>query len=252
MSDVTPFLDFPARFYLERYYSTVGVENQAFMRAVASSVRPTERLGTVCELGGGPSLCGLFAMVAATESGPERVVWVDVARSSLSELNAWLRGAPHAFPYSEVLRWIEREFGVGPRELTERVRAARWDLRLLDLCRPLPPALCGLADVVGSHFLAEAATGDEREFVEITRRVSEAAAAGALIALSYVRRSQPYRLDDDIVYPAFAVDERNLPRLLSEASLDLVEMSIDRGPLEDPPARPGYDGMLFVTGRLAP
>lgn len=242
--------NFPARFYLERYYAGVGVENEAFMRSVAMSVRATERLGTVCELGGGPSLCGLLAMVAATETGPERVVWVDVAPSSVAEVEGWLAGTPSAFDYSEVLLWLEREFCVDPREVGRRVCAAEWDLRCLDLRRPLPRDLCGACDVVGSHFLAEAATNDERDFIEITSRVGEVAADGAVVALSYVRGSQPYRLDSDVVYPAFAVDEMSLPPLLKDAGLEFSDLSVERGPKDEPPARSGYDGMLFANGRL--
>lgn len=245
------FLNFPARFYLERYYSEVGVENAAFMRSVAGSVGGVNRLGAVCELGGGPSLCGLLAMTAGAETGPERVVWVDVAQSSLAEVEAWLAGTSSAFDYSEVLRWLEREFCVDPRELGQRVRAADWDIRCLDLWRPSPPDLCGACDAVGSHFLAEAATDDERKFIEVTSRVAEVAADGALVTLSYVRGSQPYRLGGDVVYPAFAVDETSLPPLLKRAGLEFSDLSVKRGPKDDPPARPGYEGMVFANGRLA-
>jgi len=48
-----------------------------------------------------------------------------------------------------------------------------------------------------------------------------------------------------------AVDEDSLPGLLEAAGLRLEDMEIRLGPLEDPPARAGYDGMVFACGRLA-
>lgn len=251
MPDFASFADFPARLYLEKYYSRVGLENAALMRAAARSVRSAGRLGVVVELGGGPSLCALLAMVAATEDGPTQVIWADIASSSMQEVEDWLGGASGAFDYDAVFAWLEDEFDVDASSLTSRLRDAHWDIRRLDLFRPLPTELRGVGDIVGSHFLAEAATANEDRFVEMTSRVGQAASTEALIALSYIRHSHPYRLgDEEALYPAFSVDEDNLPRLLERAGLEFAELRIERGLIDDPPARPDYDGMVFATGRL--
>ena len=251
MSHADRFSNFPARFYLDKYYARVGVENEAFMLAVAESVQTVDELGTVVELGGGPSMCGMFAMTAATRSGPERVVWVDVGAPNLDEIAAWLRNAPEAFDYTEILGWLADAFEVDPAKVAERLRGAVWEMRRTDLWHGLPGDLRGAADIVGSYFLAESATGNEQGFVELTSRVVDAASPGARVALAYIRRSGPYRLDDATLHPAVAVDEDSLPRLLDAAGLRFADMEIRRGPREDPPARPGYDGMVFVSGRLA-
>jgi hypothetical protein len=251
MRDASSFSHFPARFYLDKYYAHVGVENEAFMQAVAKSVQTVDKLGTVIELGGGPSLCGMFAMAAATRAGPERVIWVDVAPSSLAEVESWLEGASHAFEYTKVLRWIGQQLRVDPATIIQRLRSANWETRMIDLWEDLPADLRGLGDIIGSYFVAEAAASDELGFIELTSRISEVASSEARIALAYIRRSQPYRLDDDVIYPAFAVDEANLPHLLERAGLSFADVNIDRGPLEEPPARPGYEGMVFVVGQLA-
>jgi hypothetical protein len=251
MSNGGLFSNFPARFYLEKYYSHVGVENEAFMRTIAAAVHQVDELGTVVELGGGPSLCGMFAMTAATRSGPERVVWVDIGAPNLAEIAAWVRNADDAFDYAEVLRWLAREFEVDPVEIAQRLRAASWDLRSADLWGELPGDLRGVGDVVGSYFLAEAATDNEQGFVELTTRVLDASRVGAHIVLAYARNSGSYRLEDATLYPALAVNEDSLPRLLDAAGLRFEDLTIRRGPLEDPPARPGYDGMVFACGRLA-
>ena len=242
---------FPARFYLEKYYSHVRVENAAFMRAVGDAVAGAGSLGTVVELGGGPSLCGLLAMAAATDEGPARVVWIDAAPSSLDQVAAWLRDDAHAFGYEAVLRWLAETMGADPAALATRLRAASWHLHCADLRTGLPAAVRGVGDVVGSYFLAEAATDQEPVFVELTRRVGEAAAPGARVALAYVRRSGPYRLQDATLHPALAVDESSLPGMLDAAGLRFAELALRRGPRDDPPARPDYEGMVFATGRLA-
>lgn len=251
MTHLSRFSNFPARFYLDKYYSRVGVENEGFMRAVAESVQAVDKLGTVVELGGGPSLCGMFAMTAATRAGPERVIWVDVAIPNLAEIEAWLQDSEDAFDYTEVFRWIARQFGADAAKIARRLRGARWEMHQVDLWDGLPGDLRGVGDVVGSYFVAESATADEHGFVALTSRVLDAASPGACVALAYIRRSGPYSLDDATLYPAVAVDEDSLPGLLDAAGLRFAEVEIHRGALQDPPARPGYDGMVFVSGRLA-
>ena len=252
MAEAGSFLTFPARFYLEKYYSGVGAENEAFMRAVAESGREAGKLETVVEIGGGPSLCGMLAMAAGAEEGPERVVWVDIAPSNLAEVGAWLEDAEGAFEYAEVLRWIEGELDVDSAKVVRRLRGADWEMHAVDLWKGLPADLAGAGDVVGSYFFAEAATGLEDGFIGLTASLAEAAAPGARLALAYIRRSQPYHLNDDAVYPAFSVDENSIPSLLERAGLDLEDLQVMLGPRDEPPARPGYDGMVFVSGRLPP
>jgi NNMT/PNMT/TEMT family len=169
------FADFPARLYLEKYYSRVGSENAAFFRAVASSLESVDELGTVVELGGGPSLSALFAMTAAANCGPTKVIWTDVAKSSHAEIELWLRRQSGAFEYSEVLRWIEDELGAEAATVARRIRAASWELRALDLFQPLPEDLLCIGDVVGSFFVAEAASSERDDFIAVTTRVAEAA-----------------------------------------------------------------------------
>ena len=251
MHEDSPFASFPARFYLEKHYAQVDVENAAFMGAIARAVRPAGQLGTVVELGGGPSLCGLLAMTAATTAGPRRVVWVDAAASSLAEVRAWLSEDRSAFDYAAIEAWIEQTLGADPHAAAARLRAAQWDLRQADLRNGLPDDLRGAGDVVGSYFLAEAAASDETGFVELTQRIADAAAEQATVVLGYIRHSRPYRLDGEALYPAFSVDEDALPRLLDAAGLRFAELRVETGPMDDPPARPGYDGMVFASGRLA-
>jgi len=250
MSSGSRFANFPARFYLRKYYAHIGPENAALMRAAAAAVASLDTLGTVVELGGGPSLCGLLAMVAATDSGPHRVVWVDIGAPNGEELAAWLRDDSAAFDWGPALRWLERETGADAHALTARLRAAHWDVRRADLWDGLPAGVGGVGDVVASYFLAEAASDDADGFVELTRRVREAARPGARVALAYVRRSEPYRLEDATLHPAFAVDEHSLLPLLHAAGLQFAELEVRRGPRDEPPARPGYAGLVLAHGRL--
>jgi len=146
---------------------------------------------------------------------------------------------------------MEREFDVATEDVTQRLRRAEWDMRCVDLWNGLPQDLRAVGDVVASYFMAECATDDESEFVELTRRVADAARDRAQVVLAYMRRSGPYRLQDDTLYPALPVDEQNLPDLLGAAGLTLNGCRIRRGPIDEPAPRPGYDGMTFVDGEFA-
>lgn len=251
MPTATRFYDYPARFYLDRYYSTVGNENAAFMRAVGDAVAPLETLKTVVELGGGPSLCGALAMTAATAAGPSRVIWIDAGLPNLCEVDSWLRGAETAFDYTPVLDWLEQEFSVSREAVAERLRCAEWDIRHVDLWHGVPVDIRGAGDVVASYFVAECATDSEAEFVALTTRVLDAARIGGNVVLAYVRDSEPYQLQDDAVLPALSLDEDSLPALLDAAGLRFEHLEIRRGPLDEPAPRRGYSGMAFVYGRLA-
>jgi len=187
-------------------------------------------------------------MTAATTRGPKKVIWADIAESSHAEVGLWLRQQSGAFKYRDVLGWIEDELGAPAAMVAQRIRAASWDLRTLDLFQPLPEDLLCVGDVVGSFFVAEAASSEKNDFLAVTARIAEAARSEARVSLAYIRRSRPYHLEGKRLYPAFPVDESTLPQLLAEANLRLSEIRVTQRPTEEPPARAGYEGMVFVSG----
>ena len=104
-------------------------------------------------------------------------------------------------------------------------------------------------DVVSSHFFAESATDDEQELVSLFEKVGRLGRPGAIVLLSCMCRSTGYRIAHQD-FPAFDVNEHNVLGYLERAGVTLADRVLKTVPTEDPSSYPGYDGMLFVGGRL--
>ncbi|MGH2714249.1 MAG: hypothetical protein ACRDM7_10270 [Thermoleophilaceae bacterium] len=245
------FFEFPARAYLEKYYSHVGDENSAFLRAIASFLLaervPTDR---VIEVGGGPSLFSLMAVAAVRQSPFRHVTFTDIGWKNLAEVECWLSDDPRQFDYEALLRWLELEVGAPPETVARALRKSRWEILNVDWHNGIPADWQGHYDVVSSHFFAESATDDEGEFIDLLWKVGRLARPGASVLLSFMCRSGGYRIGHQS-FPAFSIDEDNICDYLARAGIELAEPVVSTAPTEDPASDPGYDGMVFVCGRLA-
>jgi hypothetical protein len=246
------FFEFPARAYLEKYYSGVGDENSAFLRSICDYLTgvqaPTD---TVIEVGGGPSLFSLMAVAAHRERPFRHVTFTDIGWKNLAEIQCWLKDDPRQFDYEPLLRWLQTEVGAEPETLMETLRKSPWEIVSFDWHRPLPPAWERSYDVVSCHFFAESATNDERELLDLLEKVGRLGRPGATVLLSFMCRSDGYTVGH-CDFPAFSIDEDNVFDYLSRAGLDLGDTALRTAPTEDPESMPGYDGMLFIGGRLPP
>ena len=244
------FLDFPSRAYLQKYYRSVGAENAALLRAIHDHV---DALGgstdSIIEVAGGPCLYSMMAVAAHRRRPFERVTFTDIGWQNLSEVAWWLRDDPRQFDYGELLGWLEAEFGADPAEVTDALRSSPWELVQRDwLELELAPSEARY-DVVSSHFFAESATRDEHEFVELLSRIARLGRPGATVLLSFMCRSKGYTVAG-VEFPAFAVDESSVMGYLEAAGIGLEGPLLQIAPTEDPGSQPGYDGMVFVGGRL--
>ncbi len=254
-ADVTTsalFLDFPARAYLEKYYGAVGEENAAMLRAILAGLsRPAAAASPrVIEVGGGPSLFSLMAMAASQRRCFRRVTFTDVAPANLDEVRWWLDDDRRQFDYRELLSWLEAEVGADPLVVTESLRASPWDLVRFDWLASDGPTWHGAFDVVSSHFFAESATEDRDELLDLLGKIARLGRRGATVVLSFLCRSHGYRVDGQ-EFPAFPLEEDSVLEVLEEAGLSLVDPQVRAAPTEDLDSQPGYDGMVFVAGRLA-
>jgi NNMT/PNMT/TEMT family protein len=244
------FFEFPARAYLEKYYSAVGDENSAFLRAILRYLAGTEAsTDTVIEVGGGPSLFSLMAIAAHRRRAFRHLTFTDLGWKNVAEVDCWLRDDPRQFDYQPLLDWLHREVGAEQAIVTESLRNSRWDLRNLDWREQPPIEWNRHYDVVSSHFFAESATSDEGDFLDLLRKVGGLGRPGAIVLLSFMCRSAGYRIAHQD-FPAISVDEEGILDDLRRAGLDLVDPVLSTAPTEDPASQPGYDGMVFVCGRL--
>jgi hypothetical protein len=246
------FFEFPARAYLEKYYNEVGIENSAFLRAIISYLEgqgsaPTDR---VIEIAGGPSLFSMFAVAAMRRRPFRQVTFTDVGWRNLGEVESWLRDDPRQFDYDPLLEWLDGEVGVDRATLVKSLRRSTFDLVNFDWRDEVPVEWVRTFDVVSSHFFAESATDDEQELLSLLRKVGRVGRPGAVVLLSFMCRSTGYRIAHQD-FPAFDIDEHNVWSYLERAGVDLSDRVLKTVPTEDPASYPGYDGMLFIGGRLA-
>lgn len=251
MVQTNPFESFPSRPYLEKYYSYVGDENGAMLRALADFARRLEpRFDRFVEVGGGPSIVPILALSAALGRGPESVTFMDISQKNLDEAALWLDHNAVAFDYTAVLNWLEGEYGVAMSDIERLAGVGAWSYPLVDLRKPLADWMFQAFDTVSSHFFAESATSDYETFITFLKRIADLGAPEATVFLSFMRRSQGYSVAG-IDFPAVWVDEETLPDLLATAGLHLLDAQYVTTSAETPPTRPGYDGMVFVGGVLS-
>jgi lysine decarboxylase len=246
------FEDFPARAYLEKYYSGMGAENAVLLDTVVDYIAATGApTGRVVEVAGGPSLLSMLALAAVRGEPFEEVLFTDLGQANLDEVERWLTQDPMRFDYSHLLAWLEQRTGAQPEAVSAALRASHWELSSFDWKGDPPPEWCGRFDVVASHFFAESATSNEEEFIAMMRRVPRLGRPGAVALLSFMSRSRGYTIDG-ADFPGFDVDETTVLGYLRAAGVSLSDLHLRTVPAEDPGSDPGYEGLLFVAGRLAP
>lgn len=249
-SSQSVFYEFPARGYLEKYYSAVGPENSAFVRSITDYLRTRDvATGRVIEVAGGPCLYSLMSLMASRDRPFEHVTFTDVGWKNLREVDCWLRDDPSQFDYGSLLGWLSRELGADSDAVARSLRASDWELASFDWRRAVPPAWRASHDIVSCHFFAESATSDEAELVAFLGKLGELGRPGATLLTSFICRSAGYTIHERD-FPAFAVDESSIFGYLERAGVELEDVEVRSVASEDLSCDPGYEGLLFVAGRL--
>jgi hypothetical protein len=244
------FYEFPARGYLEKYYSAVGAENAAFVRSITDYLQTrVARTDTVIEVAGGPCLYSLMSLMASRGRPFRHLTFTDIGWKNLREVESWLRDDPSQFDYDPLLRWLGEDAGVDGESVARWLRASTWELSGFDWRRPIPPAWRHSYDVVSCHFFAESATDDETELVAFLEKLGQLGRPGATLLTSFICRSTGYKIQQRD-FPAFALDQNSIFDYLERAGLQLEDVEMRSVPTEDPTANPGYDGLLFLAARL--
>jgi len=254
MTNATPstslFYEFPARGYLEKYYGEMGAENVAFVRSITDYLATrTVATDTVIEVAGGPSLYSLMALMASRGRRFEHVTFTDIGWKNLREVQCWLDEHPARFAYDALLDWMCAEVDVDGEVVERALRSSAWELAEFDWHAPVPAAWRHGYDVVSCHFFAESATDDESDLVAFLSRLGALGRPGATLLASFITHSSGYRIHHRD-FPAFAIDEQSLFGYLERAGIRLRDVEVRSVEAQSPEADPGYDGLLFVAGRL--
>jgi hypothetical protein len=244
------FYEFPARAYLEKYYSAVGDENAAFMRSITDylATRPVIT-DTVIEVAGGPCLYSLMSVMARRGRPFRHLTFTDIGWKNLREVECWLYDYSNQFDYSPLLDWLQAEIGADPAAITQSLRSSTWELVNFDWRRPVPGAWQRAYDVVSCHFFAESATSDEAELIAFLQKLGRLGRPGATLLTSFMCRSAGYTIQQRD-FPAFSIDEHTIFEYLQRAGIVLEDAELRTTPCEDPSTMPGYDSLLFIGGRL--
>jgi hypothetical protein len=254
MIDASPpkslFYEFPARGYLEKYYGAMGPENVAFVRSITDYLSGrTAVTDTVIEVAGGPCLYALMALVTGRGRPFGHVTFTDIGWKNLREVDGWLNDHPAQFDYTPLLDWLGEETGVEPGDVARWLRASNWELAGFDWHDDVPAAWRHAYDVVSCHFFAESATSDEADLVALLAKLGELGRPGATLLTSFICRSSGYRIHQRD-FPAFAIDRDCVFHYLELAGVRLEDVAVQTVAAENPGSDPGYEGLLFVSGRL--
>src|ERR1700712_3602720 len=107
------FYEFPARAYLEKYYSAVGPENEAFMRSITEYLADRSvATDTVIEVAGGPCLYALMSIMACRDRPFQHLTFTDIGWKNLREVENWLQDNAGQFDYATLLSWLRAEVGI--------------------------------------------------------------------------------------------------------------------------------------------
>lgn len=244
------FFEFPARAYLEKYYNEVGAENSAFLRSITDYLRAQDvSTDHIIEVAGGPSLFSMFAIASLRDRPFREVTFTDIGWRNLGEVDSWLADDPRQFDYEPLIEWLHEEVGADPDTLVGIMRQSPWDLANFDWRNTVPMEWLRAFDVVSSHFFAESATDNAEELISLLGKVGRLGRPGAVVLLSFMCRSSGYTIAHQD-FPAFDINEQNVWSYLERAGIHLEDGVVQTTATEDPESYPGYDGMLFIGGRL--
>lgn len=244
------FAEFPARGYLEKYYSHIGPENDALLRSIADYIGSRDvATDTVIEVAGGPCLYSMLTLAALRGRPFDSVTFTDVGRPNLAEVDAWLSDDPEQFGYAGLMEWLESRTGTDPARAAADLRASDVDLVDFDWRDDVPDHWRAAYDVVAVHFFAESATSDEAQFMDFLAKLADLGRPGGTMLLSCITRSNGWVIDGQD-FPSFGVDRESVLAALQQTGLRLEDVQVSEIAAEDPASGPGYEGLLFVAGRL--
>ena len=119
------FYEFPARAYLEKYYSAVGPENAAFMRSITEYLQARSvATDTVIEVAGGPCLYALMSIMACRYRPFRHLTFTDIGWKNLHEVESWLHDYPDQFDYAPLLSWLRAETGAAEERIVRSLRSS--------------------------------------------------------------------------------------------------------------------------------
>ena len=228
---------FDSTAYFEHNYQALRDDDSDIIRIIADHfdrLRPRMRGARAIDVGAGANLYPALAMLPFADN----ITLYERARTNVR----WLeqeRQEPHA-SWGDF--WAAMSKGrAAYQELAQPLKMLGAHTRVVqgDIFQ-LPTQEYDLGTM---FFVAESITRMRAEFSRATRSFVESLRPKAPFAAAFMRESAGYTVGDRS-FPAYAVDEREIERLLGKIAHQVEIEVIDSETL-----RPGYCGMIVVTGR---
>jgi len=228
---------FDSAAYFEHNYRQLRADDRKIIVTIAdhfNGISPRMRGARAIDVGAGANLYPALAMlpfaddITLYERAETNVQWLERERQSPQA--SW---APFWAAMSEG-RAAYQEIDQPLKVLGDHTRVVQGDVF------QLPNQQYDLGTM---FFVAESITRTRSEFSRATRSFVDSLRPAAPFAVAFMRESAGYTVGDRR-FPAYAVDEREIARLLGKIAHDLRIEVIESSDLRD-----GYTGMIIVTGR---
>jgi|SRR6266700_512356 len=227
--------------YYGRNYRVLLPEDRQILRLAGSFLAEHFRNGGVTgqaiDVGAGANLYPALLMLPWAEE----IILTDVAESNVAWLSVSVREPPAPWPWQ--MFWNEISGLPGYRDLAqpENVLAARGTVRQ----RSIFDLELAAWDLGSMFFVADGMTEDPGEFEAGVESFVRALRPGAPFVAAFMQNSLGYTVGSR-KFPAVSVDRDSLQELFRALHTDRCDVrATDRTAKV---VRPGYEGMLVVTG----
>ena len=241
--------------YLQEYYSNVDLENRSLLRFFAKAYRdiPTDSL--MLEFSGGPSIYSM--MTAATRV--REIHFSDFLPKNVKEVALWKQFRHRNFLWQDFFKEALLAEGLTPTpdEISQREDLLSAKITNFLQCDAFEPQPLGeqyhqYYDVVAANFVAESITSSLNTWEEIVGNICSTLRPNGTLIMTAIQEASFYCVEGR-KYPAVAVSEASVRRVLANHGFNYQNMIIERIPAEitdvtDPDYK-GYRGMLFVKAQ---
>jgi len=243
-NEAVQWSDFNAGEYYKINYASVLPEDAQIIECASKflieACGPPARLRRAVDVGAGTNLYPSLLMLPWAE----HIVFTEHASGNIDWLRQNLAYAPGQWDWQgfwDLLADLPGYRTVGdPR----RRLAAVHEIQMQSIFK-LPEAQFDLGTM---FFVADGMTTDEKEFKLAVRAFLGALLPGSPFLMAFMEGSSGYEVHGK-PFPSVNITQRSLDALLTD--LPVMGTSVLRTDNSARPLRPGYDGMLLVTGFVA-
>lgn len=241
--------------YLQEYYSNIDSENRSLLRFFAKAYQDILPDSIMLEFSGGPSIYSM--MTAATKV--KEIHFSDFLSKNVKEVALWKQFRHRNFLWQDFFKEALIAEGLTPTPEAIAQRENLLSARLSNFLRcdafepqPLGQQYHQYYDVVAANFVAESITTSLNTWEEIVGNICSTLRPSGTLIMTAIQDASFYCVEGH-KYPAVAVSEADVLRVLTHHGFNTQNLLIERIPAEitnmtDPDYK-GYKGMLFVKAQ---